>query len=75
MSAQYKVDNRFVLAIIMQESGGCVRAPTSNFGVRNPGLMQDHDGQGTCNPVPNHPEKALNPCPQSQINQMIKDGS
>lgn len=33
----------------MQESGGCVRAPTTNWGVRNPGLMQDHNGVGTRN--------------------------
>jgi len=32
------VDHRFILAIMMQESKGCVRAPTSNYGVRNPGL-------------------------------------
>ena len=43
------VDHRFILAVIMQESGGCVRAPTTNYGVRNPGLMQDHNGSGTCN--------------------------
>ena len=44
-----KVDHRFILAIIMQESKGCVRVHTTNYGVRNPGLMQDHDGQSTCN--------------------------
>ena len=35
-----KLDHRFILAIALQESGGCVRAPTTNYGVRNPGIMQ-----------------------------------
>jgi hypothetical protein len=43
------VDHRFILAIIMQESGGCIRVPTSNGDVRNPGHMQDHTGGATCN--------------------------
>lgn len=40
------VDHRFILAIIMQESHGCVRVhhTTSISGVNNPGLMQSHDG-------------------------------
>lgn len=33
------VDKRFILAIIMQESKGCVRVPTTNGGVVNPGLV------------------------------------
>ena len=73
VSAQTGVDNRFILAIIMQESSGCVRAPTSNFGVRNPGLMQDHDGKGTCNS--DITKKVTTPCPQSEVTQMVKDGS
>jgi len=51
------IDPRFILAIIMQESNGCVRAPTTNYGVRNPGLMQSHDGAGTCNDA-----TVSNPC-------------
>ena len=66
-----KVDHRFILAIMMQESGGCVRAPTSNFGVRNPGLMQDHNGGGTCNDNGN----VANPCPADTITQMIREGA
>lgn len=54
----------------MQESNGCVRAPTTNYGVSNPGLMQDHDGSGTCNSG----GSVQNPCPSDQITQMIKDG-
>lgn len=65
------IDHRFILAIIMQESGGCVRAPTTNYGVRNPGLMQDHDGAGTCN---GHGQVQM-PCPKKIIARMIRDGS
>ncbi|KAN0072603.1 hypothetical protein V8E54_009532 [Elaphomyces granulatus] len=71
ISSKTGVDNRFVLAIVMQESGGCVRAPTTSLGVRNPGLMQSHDGKGTCNDR----GSVLNPCPQSEITQMINDGT
>lgn len=65
------VDPRFILAVVMQESNGCVRAPTTNYGVTNPGLMQSHDGTGTCNDGTN----VQSPCPESEILQMIKDGT
>lgn len=61
------VDARFILTVVMQESKGCVRVPTTNNGVVNPGLMQSHNGKGSCWNV--------NPCPQSQIVQMIRDGT
>jgi hypothetical protein len=61
------VDRRFILAIIMQESKGCVRAPTTNNGVVNPGLMQSHNGSGSC--------WGVNPCPAWQIVQMVRDGT
>lgn len=64
------VDSRFILAIVMQESNGCVRVKTTNYGVNNPGLMQSHDGTGSCNDG-----NPLTPCPQSQIHQMIQDGT
>jgi len=64
------VDARFILAVMLQESNGCVRAPTTNYGVRNPGLMQDHDGAATCNENGN----IQNPCPTNIIVQMIRDG-
>lgn len=74
VATETNVDHRFILAIIIQESGGCVRVgrflffvilcpsgnhwtglrlmrtqvPTTNYGVRNPGLMQCHNGDGTC---------------------------
>jgi hypothetical protein len=65
------VDPRFILAIVMQESNGCVRVDTTNGGVRNPGLMQSHNGQGTCNDN----GVVQSPCPADQITQMIKDGT
>jgi hypothetical protein len=34
------IDERFILAIMMQESKGCVRVPTTDYSVENPGLMQ-----------------------------------
>jgi hypothetical protein len=51
----------------MQESECCVRVPTTNNGVVNPGIMQSHDGSGTCSGV--------HPCPQSEITQMITNGT
>lgn len=60
------VDNRFILSVMMQESKGCVRVPTTNNGVTNPGLMQSHNGVGSC--------VGQNPCPAQTITQMIRDG-
>jgi hypothetical protein len=65
----------------MQETGGCVRAPTSIGFVDNPGLMQDHDGTATCNS--NHARngeplsdgEASVPCPPDQISAMILEGT
>ncbi|KAK5117245.1 hypothetical protein LTR62_005862 [Meristemomyces frigidus] len=71
IASSSSVDERFILAIVMQESKGCVRAPTTNYGVVNPGLMQSHDGAGTCN----NAGTVQKPCPSSQITQMITDGS
>lgn len=70
-AASSGVDARFILATIMEESTGCVRvkSTTSPDGsVFNPGMMQDHNGAGTCFNVPA-------PCPESQIKLMIKDGT
>jgi len=69
-AAASKIDNRYILAVIMQESGGCVRVPTTNYGVRNPGLMQDHDGKATCNEG-----GVKTPCPKDTIVGMITDGT
>ena len=38
------IDVRVILCLVMQESGGNVYIPTTNNGVRNPGLLQSHNG-------------------------------
>jgi hypothetical protein len=58
----------------MEESRGCVRVHTTSLAVSNPGLMQSYQGLGSCagtaaSPLP------LNPCPYTQIQQMIHDGT
>lgn len=76
-------DPRVVLAIVMQESLGCVRVwqtTSPGAGVNNPGLMQDHNGSHKCNSataasgakVSDGP--VLTPCPSDQITGMIHDG-
>jgi LysM domain len=58
------VDVRVILCIIIQESGGNVRVHTTNNGVRNPGLMQSHNGS------------EFNPGdPAGSILQMVRDGT
>ncbi|EME86323.1 uncharacterized protein MYCFIDRAFT_101380, partial [Pseudocercospora fijiensis CIRAD86] len=69
------VDARFILAIMLQESNGCVRAPTTSYSVTNPGLMQSYQGIGTCNPGTAVAPQPVNPCPASDITQMIQDGT
>ncbi|KAA6411965.1 MAG: hypothetical protein FRX48_04115 [Lasallia pustulata] len=66
-----QVDHRFILAVIMQESGGCVRVPTTNWGVRNPGLLQDHNGAGSCNDN----GQVQTPCPAIVVHQMVSEGT
>ncbi|KAL8936673.1 MAG: hypothetical protein Q9216_004811 [Gyalolechia sp. 2 TL-2023] len=44
VSASSGVDVRCILCIIVQESGGNVRVGSTNNGVRNPGIMQSHNG-------------------------------
>ncbi|CAG8974084.1 hypothetical protein HYALB_00011883 [Hymenoscyphus albidus] len=73
VAQETKVDHRFILATIIQESGGCVRVPTTNNGVRNPGLMQCHNGDGTC-----HSDitgQVQFPCPDGVITQMVREGT
>nr|POE48892.1 hypothetical protein CFP56_38989 [Quercus suber] len=78
------VDHRFILAIILNESTGCVRVPTTSVAVSggtiyNPGLMQDHDGHFTCNTATNDEYNqglgVVSPCPQESITGMIMDGT
>ncbi|CZS99762.1 uncharacterized protein RAG0_08082 [Rhynchosporium agropyri] len=65
------VDHRFILATIIQESGGCTRVPTTDNGVVNPGLMQCHNGAGSCN----RNGWVQNPCPANIIELMVRDGT
>ena len=77
------IDARFILAIMMQESKGCVRVYTTAGSHPNPGLLQSYNGNGTCNPnsgplnVPGVPYVGpiLTPCPASNIYQMILEGT
>ncbi|KIV86718.1 hypothetical protein PV11_02314 [Exophiala sideris] len=68
---QSYMDPRFILAVVMQESNGCVRVVSTAGGNDNPGLMQSFEGTGSCdsNGVP------VYPCPPSVIRQMIVDGT
>ncbi|KAK5112131.1 hypothetical protein LTR62_004474 [Meristemomyces frigidus] len=83
VAASTGVDARLILAVVMQESTGCVRVITTEYSVFNPGLMQSHNGTGTCNT--NNAALGLpgvagtgvvqTPCPASEIEQMITDGT
>jgi len=70
VSSSTGVDKTFVLAIMLQESNGCVRVKTTSYSHANPGLFQSHEGSGTCNDGSN----VQDPCPESEIHQMIEDG-
>ncbi|KAL8962109.1 MAG: hypothetical protein Q9193_001443 [Seirophora villosa] len=71
ISTETNTDPRFILAVIMQESNGCVRVPTSYYSVRNPGLMQSHNGPATCN----EDATPMYPCPYATIEEMIREGT
>lgn len=70
VSSETGVDKAFVLAMMMQESNGCVRVKTTSYSHANPGLFQSHEGKGSCN---DGTSGAQNPCPESEIHQMIED--
>ncbi|RAK93394.1 hypothetical protein BO79DRAFT_234440 [Aspergillus costaricaensis CBS 115574] len=67
VAKESKVDHRFILAVVLQESKGCVRVPTTANSVSNPGLMQSFQGTGTC--------YGKSTCSDSEIVQMIRDGA
>ncbi|KAK5175674.1 uncharacterized protein LTR77_000813 [Saxophila tyrrhenica] len=77
------IDARFILAIIMQESSGCVRVITTAWSHTNPGLMQSFNGTGTCNlnsaniniPGVDASGKIWTPCPAERIEQQVLDGT
>lgn len=70
-SSQYGVPEQFILAVILQESHGCVRVgQTTSPGaaVPNPGIMQDHNGSHNCVGA------AVGACSSAEITGMIADG-
>lgn len=72
------IDPRFILAVIMQESTGCVRVITTAYSHNNPGLMQSFNGTGSCNgnsPAIGVTGTVQTPCPQSEIYQQVLDGT
>ncbi|KAK3626769.1 hypothetical protein LTR56_019587 [Elasticomyces elasticus] len=81
VSQSSSIDPRYILAVVMQESFGCVRVWGTVGAHLNPGLMQSHGGTGTCNTAVGYGGKlgeagtASNPCSSDQITQMIKDGA
>lgn len=83
LSRSTSIDPRFILAIVLQESGGCVRVITTAYSHSNPGLMQSFNGSGTCNtntaplglPGVNYTGIVSTPCQNSEIYQMIADGT
>ncbi|KAI4943689.1 hypothetical protein J4E86_009654 [Alternaria arbusti] len=60
------VPKELILAIMMQESKGCVRAPTTASDAPNPGLMQGA-GTASCH--------TISPCPANVIHDMIHEGT
>jgi hypothetical protein len=66
VAAESGIDRRVILAVIMQESQGNVhvQTTTSPGGIRNPGLMQSHNGV-----------EFSESDPQGSILQMIRDGT
>lgn len=69
------VDHRFILAVIVQESLGCVRVYITFSVHPSPGLMQDHAGAYGCNPSAKGVlGQTMHPCPAEQIYGMIQDG-
>lgn len=69
VAAESGLDARFIMAIVFQESQGCVRVKTSvspNEAFRNPGLMQCFNGEHTCND-PGRGISLLTPCPNAEI--------
>jgi hypothetical protein len=61
----------FLMAVMIQESRGCVRVVTTSYGNINPGLMQSFNGDATCNVG----EQAMANCPHDTIVRMIEQGA
>lgn len=71
VATDVQLDPRFVLAVVAQESWGCVRVQTTSLANPNPGLLQSFEGKGSCN----HNGAVDVPCSVNTINQMIVDGA
>jgi hypothetical protein len=66
------IDERYILAVVLQESNGCVRVKTTfspGDNIPNPGLMQCHNGKFNCNDVGD------GDCTTEQIKGMVKEGT
>lgn len=75
VSNESGVDPRFIFAVILQESGGCVRVwATGGGSLYNPGLMQSHNGVHNCNTGLNSVGYTQYPCPWYTITNMVRDG-
>lgn len=72
VAAETGVHPSFILVMVLQESAGCVRVPTTSSwqGIRNPGLMQSFRGMASCNVN----GRMMLPCPANTIKAMIKEG-
>ncbi|PPJ56399.1 hypothetical protein CBER1_00698 [Cercospora berteroae] len=77
------VDPRVVLAMMLQESHGCLRVPETQGSHRNAGVLQSHNGNGTCNTnmieagspgSMKDPSLISTDCSSRQIEAMIRDG-
>ncbi|KAI9790857.1 MAG: hypothetical protein M1833_001740 [Piccolia ochrophora] len=74
IAPKYQVPTNYALAVVLQESQGCVRAPTTNTGTPSRGLMQCQ-GKPSCNDNdPKLVNSGQSPCPQSTIEGMIEEG-
>ncbi|CAG8954125.1 hypothetical protein HYFRA_00009229 [Hymenoscyphus fraxineus] len=66
------VDPRFILAVVLQESHGCVRVEhtvSPGDSIHNPGLMQSHQGEFDCERF------GSKECTNERIVGMIQEGS
>ncbi|OQE21253.1 hypothetical protein PENSTE_c012G06078 [Penicillium steckii] len=73
ISDESKVDARYIMAIMMQESGGCVRVKSTSNPYVNPGLMQSFQGKSSCNDATG--QNPVYPCPDHTIEGMIREGT
>lgn len=75
VAAASRIPASFLLAIMLQESNGCVRVPTTyspGDNIANAGLMQSFNGRATCNGGSRYALAA--PCPAAIIQAMIAEG-